>query len=244
MGGNQMIPFIFVLCILFLLVFFWIRKQHRPLECALKLIETPDGDVTVLKESDGSYCFSPVNGTDTAVILYPGSKVENTCYALTAHFLAKHNIACFLPHLPKNLSLLDPDRAIRIKAAHPEIHRWILCGHSMGGIAIQKCALKHPEAFCGLVILAARIKGDFSRSSIPIMQITATKDVIVTEKRIKRQKFPNPGKFRKISIEGGCHSGFSAYETKYDRGIPDISRQEQLQQIHQALIEFMKEIPS
>ena len=93
-----------------------------------------------LKSSDGveveeyrSMFFFDGPGSDTAVIFYPGGKVEETAYAPLMHRLAEQGIDCFLLKLPFRMAVFAPNAADDIIGEYDYGH-WYLMGHSLGGI--------------------------------------------------------------------------------------------------------------
>ena len=60
-----------------------------------------------------------------------------------------------VPELTLNLAVLDPDAADDVIAAHPEIARWVIGGHSLGGTFAARYANEHRETVSGLVLWAA-----------------------------------------------------------------------------------------
>ena len=92
---------------------------------------------------------------------------------------------CVLVHMPLNLAVLNENAADAVIAAYPDITRWYLCGHSMGGSAAVNYSWKHPDQLNGLILLASRIKRDFSQSDLPVLLVSATEDEICTPERLK-----------------------------------------------------------
>ena len=141
--------------------------------------------------------------------------------------------------MPFNLALLDSEKAQEIKESFPEIKEWYLIGHSMGGLAAQKCAYRHSDEYAGLIVLGSRIKVDFSDNDLPILLITASNDGICTSELLEKEKTPMPKNYRHIVIEGGCHSYFASYDKQFLDGTATISRHEQHMQIIDAIMEWL-----
>ena len=57
--------------------------------------------------------------------------------------------------MPLSLAVLAPNRADKVIAAHPEIERWVIAGHSLGGAMACTYLDSHPGAADALALLAA-----------------------------------------------------------------------------------------
>lgn len=63
----------------------------------------------------------------------PGGRVDARSYAPLAHQIAAAGYLVIIPPMPLNLAVFAPGRATAVIAAHPEIQRWVIGGHSLGG---------------------------------------------------------------------------------------------------------------
>lgn len=117
--------------------------------------------------SDGSMAFRPSPAADLHVglIFYPGGKVESRAYAPLMEQLAERGITCFLLEMPHHLAILDVDRAQSIRTQYPEIGKWLLAGHSMGGMTAAMDLAENTSDYAGLILLAAYSTADLSQSA-------------------------------------------------------------------------------
>ena len=72
----------------------------------------------------------------------------------------------------------------------------------MGGSAAVNYSWKHPNQLNGLILLASRIKRDFSQSELPVLLVSATEDGICTPERLKSGIRQEPAIFTHVVIEG------------------------------------------
>ena len=211
-------------------------------ENARYAIEYPASGTVTDSTGKGQIVFMPEGGSRTGLVFYPGAKVRYDAYAELAQRLALDGYMCVLVDMPLNLAVFDEDAADDVISRYPDVDQWYICGHSMGGLAASGYALKHQEALDGLILLASRIKNDFSQSELPVLLISATEDGICTPERLEAEDTPEPADFTHIVIEGGCHGYFGSYgEQKHD-GTPTITREEQLDITAENIRQFIERI--
>ena len=181
-----------------------------------------DENVNVEQASDWYFFDGP--GEDSAVIFYPGAKVEFTAYAPLMHKLAEDGTDCFLVRMPLNVALLGVGRADKIKSEY-SYDKWYLAGHSLGGAMAAKYC-EEPGRADGLILLAA-----YSISPLPadldVCVICASKDGCINYENFEKYRKNLPGDTRFVTIEGGNHANFGYYGDQEGDNPADISREEQ-----------------
>jgi len=87
-----------------------------------------------IKQDGRETILSPASPSDTALIFYPGGKVEAIAYLPMLEKITRESgITCILVKMPLNLAVFDPKAADGVMKAHPEIKNWYIGGHSLGG---------------------------------------------------------------------------------------------------------------
>ena len=111
-----------------------------------------DVEVTVTKTEDG-YFFDG-KGTESAMVFYPGAKVEEISYAPLMKQLAANGLDCYLVTMPGNLAIFGMNKATDVMTAYKYKH-WYIGGHSLGGAMAASYAADHADELDGLLLLAA-----------------------------------------------------------------------------------------
>ena len=138
--------------------FFWyVSDYYRAEDVALDVMAQNSG-ITV---QDNLTILSPTYPTDTALIFYPGAKVEAEAYLPLLDQIRQTGVACILVHMPFHMAIFDADAAQKVIAQFPEYQHWYIAGHSMGGAMASKFAADHPDQVDGLILLGAYIYGDY-----------------------------------------------------------------------------------
>ena len=95
---------------------------HADAAALTALSGTDDVSVTEITQeldsADGWLFDGP--GTDSALVFYPGAKVEASAYAPLMEEIAAGGTDCYLCKMPLNFALLDMDAAEALRAAHQD----------------------------------------------------------------------------------------------------------------------------
>ena len=176
---------------------------------------------------NGDTVLDPV-GVSVGVIFYPGGKVEETAYLPLLRALAQKGVLCVLCKMPFRLAVLDLHAADDVRAQFPDIERWYIGGHSLGGAMASVEAAKHPGAYNGLILLAAYSAADLSGTDLRVLSLYGSEDGVLNREKYEQRKAQLPADFQERVIEGGCHAGFGAYGPQRGDGVPAISGEQQI----------------
>lgn len=177
--------------------------------------------------------------TDTGLIFYPGGKVEAIAYAPLMKQLADEGILCVLAEMPMNLAVLDRNAADGIPEQYPQIERWFLGGHSLGGSMAASYAAKNAAAYEGLILLAAYSTADLTGTDLSVISVYGSEDSVLNMEKYMEYSRNLPAGLEEHIIEGGCHAGFGSYGPQAGDGIPSITGEEQIAQTTSLLVDFM-----
>ena len=183
--------------------------------------------------------FSPQQPT-AGLIFYPGGKVEPAAYAPLLTACAQRGLLCVLTEMPGNLAVLDPDAAEGVQTQFPEITRWYLCGHSLGGAMAASYAAKHPTAYDGLILLAAYSAADLRESGLRVLSVYGSEDGVLNRENYAAAAEHLPPGAEETVIEGGCHAYFGDYGPQAGDGEPAISCEAQIRQTADRIADFIQ----
>ncbi len=209
----------------------WASMAAAPMPEALAALES---DTQVQGETEPWLIFRPADSQpEVGLVLYPGARVDPAAYAPAAHALAAEGYLAVIVPMPLNLAIFAPNRATEVMAAFPEIDRWAVGGHSLGGAMAARFALQNPDAVQGLVLWAAypASTDDLSSYSLAVTSIYGTQDGLTTEDQIAASRLLLPPDTAWVAIEGGNHAQFGWYGAQAGDKSATISRDEQHAQI-------------
>ena len=216
----------------------WAETPLGPMPEAVAALQS---DAAVDVQTEPWLVFTPVGQKPTAgLIFYPGGRVDARSYAPPARSIAAQGYLVVIPPAPLNLAVFAPDVAGDVMAAHPEIERWFVGGHSLGGAMAASFAFNNPDDVAGLVLWASYPAGnnDFSqRPDFPILSVFGSVDMGLEGIEASRSLLASTVQW--MEIEGGNHAQSGWYGPQ--PGDPDatIPREAQQAQMIDATLVFL-----
>lgn len=206
--------------------FFWYVSDYYPAEDVALEVLAQDSGITV---QDNLTILSPSVSSDTAIIFYPGAKVEAEAYLPLLDQIRQTGVTCILVHMPFHMAIFDADAAEGVMEQFPEIQHWYMAGHSMGGAMASRFAADHPEEIDGLILLGAYIYGDYPDEKTLTVYGSLNQSV---EDHIDYTE-------NIVEIEGGNHAQFGNYGPQKGDLPATISTAEQQAQTVDAIKQFL-----
>ncbi len=192
-----------VLIFIFLLIgvycLYYVNDYNKADDASLSYINGSE-NVSVSKISNGLFIDGP--GNDTALIFYPGAKIEYTSYLPLMNNLANRGVDAYLVEMPLNLAILGSDSADEI-IKNSNYSHYILAGHSLGGSMAAKYSSNHDVD--GLVLLASYPADEVK---IPVLSVYGSNDKILNLKSYNNSKSLIKGNFTEDIINGANHGQF------------------------------------
>lgn len=217
-----------VLLILVILAgaFFWyVSDYYRAEDVALEVIAQDRG----ISVQDNLTILSPTDPTNTAIIFYPGAKVEAEAYLPLLDQIRQAGVTCILVHMPFHMAIFDADAAEEVISQFPEFQHWYIAGHSMGGAMASKFASDHPDQVDGLILMGAYIYGDYPAEDT--LTIYGSLNQSVADHIDYTENI--------VEIEGGNHAQFGNYGPQKGDLPATISAEEQQKQTVEAIQAFL-----
>ena len=175
------------------------------------------------------------------VIFYPGGGVDYRSYAPAARALAEAGYLAVIPSMPFNLAVLAPERAGQIIAAFPEVTRWAIGGHSLGGVMASRYASRHADQIAGLYLWASYPADTENLSGQPlqVVSVYGTLDGLATPEQVLAARPLLPPDTAWVPIEGGNHAQFGWYGPQDGDNPAAITREDQQNQAITAVLQML-----
>jgi len=233
-----LLPVFLILQIIIVGTIIYIDDYYHAEEAAYVSIQQPADGVSVAELENGTWVFSSET-PQAGIIFYPGGKVEAESYAPLMGAFAEEGFFTVLISMPGNLAVLDQAAADGIKAEFPEIDRWYMAGHSLGGVMAASYLGDNSGAYEGLILLASYTTADLTGTQLEVLSIYGDQDQVLDMEAYEQNRKNLPADFQEVIIEGGCHAYFGTYGMQEGDGKPTITQQEQIRQTADAVAGFI-----
>jgi Alpha/beta hydrolase family len=188
---------------------------------------------------DGNRCHIPFpvssdmfpEPSKVGLVFYNGGLVDPRGYSVISAIVAeRYGIPTVMPIFANDIAFTmggcDSGRLDLAKAEFPEVEKWVLAGHSFGGVAAAANLWQRledgDEDAAGLVMLAADVQpavgcGEFSNASVPMASLIGSMDGVVNMTRWQENTvYMSPETFF-MDVYGASHASFGAYDSS-ERG--------------------------
>ena len=172
-------------------------------------------------------------------VFYPGALVSYQSYLPLMIKCAQGGIACFIVRMPQDFAFMNIYGATRILKLHPDISKWYIGGHSLGGAMAASYVSGHTKDFAGLVLLASFSTSDLSNSSLKVLSVYGSLDGVLNRESYEKYKNNLPTDFTEIVIEGGNHAQFADYGKQSGDNDATITASQQQTLTANAIIELV-----
>jgi hypothetical protein len=180
---------------------------------------------------------------ETGVVFYPGALVDPRAYVpnLTPLAEAGHRVVIIKP--PLNVSLLDRAGASRSMDAHPGVERWVVAGHSLGGVAASSVAGGDDERVAGLLLWASFPNSSLAEvGGLEASSVSGSRDGLSTPAKIDDSAADLPPGTTFVEVAGANHAQFGDYGSQRGDGTATIPRAEAQGLIQAASLELLQRV--
>lgn len=198
--------------------------------------------------ADGYWTFDPASPSSSGLLFFAGALVDPVAYAPLARGIATAGFPVVLVELPRRGAFggaAGPEvfaRSRAAAAARPGVTRWVVAGHSRGGVVAAQIVRDGFPGLAGAVLIGTSHPREFSlaAASIPITQICGTRDTIADTDKVEAARARLPASARIVAIDGGNHSQFGHYGFQPGDWPATITRETQQALTTSALLDALR----
>ena len=212
---------------------YYINDYYRADDTAADFLNGTS-DVNVSEVSNG--LFVDGKGNDTALIFYPGAKVEYSAYLPMFCQLASEGVDCYLVEMPFNIAFLGSDSADDI-ISDSNYSYYFIAGHSLGGVAAS-AYVNRSNGTDGLILLAAYPTQEIHT---PVLSIYGSNDGVLNAEKYNQSKLLIKAEFTEVVIEGANHAQFGNYGNQSGDNSANITAAEQQRQSVAEIMDFINQ---
>jgi len=178
------------------------------------------------------------------LVFQPGAKVEARAYAAVLRPLAEAGVLVVVPQQPVGIGFLAMGAFEAARTAHPEITRWVVGGHSLGGTVAAMDAEAHADdvdaPVMGLMLWASYPASDLSSTlSAAVLSLSGSEDGLATPATIEASRADLPAGTTFTVVGGVSHASFGDYGPQPGDGTPTIGADDARAQISGASVAFL-----
>ena len=217
----------------------------RPLGASTVAVDAMSGSGGVTVRDSATRIELQPTGTRhrTGVVFYPGALVDPRAYVPNLAVIAAAGYPVVILKLPFNIAFFDIEGARAVIDATPRTTRWVVAGHSLGGVVASSVAGGTDRRIRGLLLWASYPNGSIAGSeALRVMSVSASQDALATPEKIRNSKPDLPPGSEFVEVEGAVHAFFGDYGEQSGDGTPTISRSAAQEQIRAASLGLVEEV--
>jgi pimeloyl-ACP methyl ester carboxylesterase len=217
-------------------------RPHTASSTAVDALAGSPG-ATVTESSTRIRLEPTAKASTTGVVFYPGALVDPRAYVPNLLPLAEAGYPVVILKLPYNIAFFDPNGAQAVMDADPEVERWVVGGHSLGGVMAASVAGRDDARIRGLLLWGSFPNSSISdRTELIAMSIYGSEDALTTPAKIDETRDRLPPDTTFVEIVGGNHAFFGDYGAQGGDGVATISRDEAQSQIRAASLDLVEKV--
>lgn len=179
----------------------------------------------------------------TGLVFYPGALVDPRAYAAMLRPLAEAGYPVVIVKAPYDIAFFAPDAPSGVIADEPDTTRWVVGGHSLGGVVASSYAGAGHPGVAGLLLWASFPASSIAgATALQVTSISGTQDGLSTPAKIDAARPLLPPATEYVVIEGANHADFGDYGPQSGDGVATIERAEAQAQIEQASLALLDRV--
>ncbi|MEP6630908.1 MAG: alpha/beta hydrolase [Lapillicoccus sp.] len=193
-----------------------------------------------VSESPTRITLTPGRAPAAGLVFQPGAKVDPRAYVPLLQQVSAAGYLVVVVKQPVDIGFLAIGDPADVIAGHPEVTRWAVGGHSLGGVAAGVYAARPDTGVRGLLFWASYpLTSLADRTDLVVASVSGTADGLSTPADIEasRAKLPPAAVF--TAVPGGVHAYFGDYGPQAGDGTATIDRAAAQQQIVAATTTFL-----
>ncbi len=222
------------------------RDMYSPAHPTALAAMASDQHVTV--QLDEWISFKPAVGSPTTgIIFYPGGILDEQGYSEPMKAIAQEGYLVVLVSMPLGLAVLSPNKAEEVIDAYPEIDKWLIGGHSLGGAIDARFDQRNDDKLDGLLLFDA-----YPPESVDLREfaglvgwIHRADEAGKMPEYYERYLVQMPNDVRRYPIVGGTHINFGRFipAERFRNATPsELPIEEQFERIAAAAADFLGQV--
>lgn len=155
----------------------------------------------------------------------PGARVDPRAYLGLLMPISEAGHLVVVVKQPLDVGFTAAGAPGEVIADHPEIDRWAVGGHSLGGVVAAGYAAEHAGEVDGLLLWASYPQRPMAdRRELDVTSVSGTRDGLATPADIQDSRALLPPDARFVAVTGGVHAYFGDYGEQPGDGVAGVDR--------------------
>lgn len=158
----------------------------------------------------------------TGLVFQPGARVDPRAYVPLLAEVARSGYLVVVVKQPLGIGFTALGAPEDVMEDHPEVARWAVGGHSLGGVVAGIFARDHKVD--GLLLWASFPSESLAGRDLAASSVSGTEDLLTTPQDIEDSRTDLPPGATFVPVEGAVHAFFGDYGEQPGDGTPTVSR--------------------
>jgi len=206
--------------------------------------------------TDRGYVIEPTTpggqAEELGLVFVPGARVEPSAYLYKmSGIVIETGITVIITRPTLNFAILDSRPLESFTADAPEIDRWLVGGHSLGGVRAcqwaeaatnaETASERSPDSadVVGLMLFGSYCNDDVSDTSLAVASFVASNDGLSTSEDVAARSNLLLSEAVTITLDGANHASFGDYGAQAGDGEATVSTEDVQAEIARATAEFV-----
>jgi len=199
---------------LLVVVFFFLIWAHTPYRAdraaTLDVFRSSDIVVETVDEGILMHRAADADNPPVGLIFVPGARVDPYAYMFQlSGAVEQHGLTVLITKPTLNLAFFDTRTVDDFTSAAPNVERWFVGGHSLGGV--RACLMTPDSGVEGLVLFGSYCANDLSDSGLRVLSIAGENDLLSDLDTIGAAAALLPADAEFVVIAGANHAAFGDY---------------------------------
>lgn len=214
----------------------------RPFAAAPEAVAAMRGaDGVALADTATRITLTPARAPRAGLVFQPGARVDPRAYVPLLTRVAASGFLVVIVKQPLGIGFLATGESAAVRRDHPEVTRWAVGGHSLGGV-VSAADAGRPDV-AGLVLWASYPASSLAdRSGLAVMSISGSQDGLSTPATIQAARTLLPSTTTYVVVDGAVHAYFGDYGPQPGDGTPTVAREPAQARIVEATVVLLDAI--
>ena len=192
-------------------------------------------DAVTIRDAGDAVVMAPAgHASGTGLVFIPGARVDPYAYLYKlSGAVAETGTTVVITKPTLNLAFFDQRPLSTFTSHAPDVDRWFVGGHSLGGV--RACQLADSPDVTGLILFGSYCANDISGSSLEVLSIGGERDGLSTPQKIQDARHLLPADATLVEIPGMTHAQFGDYGAQPGDNAPTISDEKARDELTAAL---------